>query len=486
MAVGPRDLASFVPAQSAAEAITRIYSLTGAAPARTRGEKRAIVALRDALGLDLEMAQTNAVMGERIAHELGVEWRPTHIDPNTVTLAGLNALLLAAPAAFRQGSLRRLAAHRPSGLDGPQWDAFQPARSKIEAVNRISGLTASGAEWLGPGSKEHKRVLINLATRLGLDVDVRRTKTELGADIATILEAPWSDDCASTGETITLAGLNTLLAGAERRLDRLGSSGSLVLGSPEEEGEALAAALLDGWRAEDQADGGRRVVWDARRCIQWMVDQGVTNGPNHNEWQGFYWEAMGRAILNDAFTQAPDPPRLRFGNTAFDYSLTYVWDLKAHTESWRFPSSGQVRSGQSSAPLNDQQAMDECIAEQGLGFLVVGGIAIADEDEAFVRWHRQFKLAQGRRPTPSNSGRSRLRKAAFEPLHVEALFFRDPADLGAAIAAGQITGFRQGMQAPRHEGVQGQARRPKYNLAVTRARRAGRAVARFGGRRREP
>ena len=42
-----------------------------------------------------------------------------------------------------------------------QW--FKPAVSKIEAVNRISVLTGSGVEDLGPGSKERKRVLINLA-----------------------------------------------------------------------------------------------------------------------------------------------------------------------------------------------------------------------------------------------------------------------------------------------------------------------------------
>ena len=96
-------------------------------------------------------------------------------------------------------------------------------------------------------------------------------------------------------ETISLIGLNTLLAGAELRLDRLGVARAMLLGTPEEEAQALVAALVDAWRATREDSGGRRVLWDGRRCIHWMLDQGVGNGPNQNEWQGFYWEARGRA-----------------------------------------------------------------------------------------------------------------------------------------------------------------------------------------------
>ena len=74
--------------------------------------------------------------------------------------------------------------------------------------------------------------------------------------------------------------------------------------------------------------------------IEWMLRQGVTDGPNQNEWQGFYWESRGRAVLNAAFTPNPNPPRIQFGHTIFDYSLRYVWDLKAHTEFWHSPATG--------------------------------------------------------------------------------------------------------------------------------------------------
>lgn len=479
MCAAPTDPTFFLPAATVAEAVTRIFSLTGAAEGATRGEKRAILALRDALRLDIDVVRTNAHMAQRIAEVLGVEWRPSYEALNKVTLDGLNALLEGATEAYHQDSLRRLAGQRPARLGGPEWGAFEPAQSKIEAVNRISALTNSGPEWLGPGSKEHKRVLINLANNLAPHLDTRLTKTKLGAALADEFDAPWSDECESTGETISLAGLNTLLAGAERQLGRLGEDRAMLLGTPEEEGKALAAALLDAWRASPHPGGGRRVVWDARKCIQWMLDQGVTEGPNQNEWQGFYWESRGRAVLNAAFTPNPSPPRTRYGNTSFDYSLRFVWDLKAHTEAWRYPVSGSTRKSQGVAPLNDQESMDACIEDQGLGFLMVGGVGVADEDGAFVEWHRAFKVRQGVKSKPSNSGKSRQRKAAFEPIHVEAFYFHNALALEAAKAAGQVTGFLQGKQAPDEEGGEGRARRPKYNLSVPRARGAGLAVARF-------
>ncbi|GAA4116116.1 hypothetical protein GCM10022415_12970 [Knoellia locipacati] len=475
----PADPMFFLPASTIAEAVTRIFSLTGAGEGGTRGEKRAIIALRDALGLEIEVARTNTRMAQEIAEVLRVQWRSDYHELNRVTLDGLNALLEGATEAYHENSFHRLEGQRPARLSGPEWRAFEPAQSKIEAVNRISALTGSGPEWLGPGSKEHKRVLINLASVLAPRLDARLTKTKLASALADDFGAPWSAECESTGETISLVGLNTLLAGAERRMGRLGSDRAMLLGTPEEEGAALAAALLDAWRASPQPSGSKRVVWDARKSIQWMVEQGVTEGPNQNEWQGFYWESRGRAVLNAAFTPNPNPPRTRYGNTSFDYSLRFVWDLKAHTEAWRYPGSEQVVKGQGAAPLNDQESMNACIEDQGLGFLMVGGVAVADEDETFVAWHRQFKAAQGVKSKPSNSGRSRQRKAAFEPHHVEAFYFHNLPALEAAKAAGQVTGFQQGKQAPDEEGTEGRARRPKYKLSVPKARRSLLAVARF-------
>lgn len=300
------DRPFFIPAETLGEATSRIFALTGGRP-QGRGEKRALVALRDALRLDVDVVRTNAVLGARLAAALDIEWEPaTHVVRNKVNLAGLNVLLDGAYEAYHRGGLARLAQPVPTALAGGGWEGFLPAISKIEAVTRIAGLTGAPSEWLGPGSKEHKSVLINLADRMLVDARLdRSSKTRLARDIAHELGALWNDQCYSTGETISLDGLNTILAGAERRLGRLGTTATDLLLTAEQEGAALAGALNDGWRAQ---------AWDARQAIEWMRDQGV-RGYNENEWQGWFFEARGREILNERFPGRPEPVRARYGNT---------------------------------------------------------------------------------------------------------------------------------------------------------------------------
>ena len=228
-----------------------------------------------------------------------------------------------------------------------------------------------------------------------------------------------------------------------------------------------------------QSDGEKRVVWDGRHTVRWMLDQGISNGPFQNEWQGFYWEARARALLNDAFSPNPEPRRVKFGSATFDYALNYVWDMKAHTQSWRNPVTGKRRSGQAEAPLNDRDAMDECIHEQGLGILMLSGEAIEDVDGGFVAWHRDLKAAHSVVTKPSNSGNSRARKAAFEPLHIQAVFFPTTDAFDGAKAAGQISGFHQGKQAPAQQGEEGRSRRPKYKLKVNKLDQGQSLVAEY-------
>lgn len=451
----------FIPAETLAEATSRIYGLTGAR-SQGRGEKRALVALRDALGLDVDVVRTNAVLGEHLAKALEVPWLPVRFTTrNKVNLAGLNALLEGATEAYQSGALRQIAPQLPKTLSGPGWAAFNPAVSKIEAVTRIARLTGAPDEWLGPGSKEHKSVLENLANAILPNVDLdRSSKTRLGRSIATKLDVQWTDLCYSTGETISLEGLNTILAGAERHLGRLGVTAAQMIATPEAEGAALAAALHDGWKAEP---------WDGRAAIEWMYAQGV-RGFNENEWQGWYFEARGREVLNAAFPPNLTPVQARYGNTVFDYSLNFVWDLKAHTEEQVMPVSVRTVAGKSDMILNDEVAIRECVAKQGLGFLVLGGRAVMDEDEQFVRWHRAFKSRQGIRSAPSNSGRSRMRKAAFAPIRVEAFWIANQSSLDAAVAAGRLVVRPQGRQAPKWAGTPGAARRDKFQMNVGKAR----------------
>ncbi len=109
--------------------------------------------------------------------------------------------------------------------------------------------------------------------------------------------------------------------------------------------------------------------------------------------------------------------------------------------------------------------MNECIAEQGLGFLMLGGRAVMDEDRLILRLALDFK---GKVPKPSNTGRSTRRKASFEPLHIEALWFSNTAALEAAKAAGVVSDFKQGRQ-PSGESPKREVR----NFNVAKARLTG-------------
>lgn len=455
-----RDRQFFIPAETTNEAIARIFGLTGARY-ESRGEKRALVALRDSLGLDVDVVRTNAVMGERLAARLDVAWEPQlHTVRNKVNLDGLNVLLEGAMEAFQAGELQRVGAEAPAALVGSGWGAFQPAVSKIEAVTRIARLTGSPEEWLGPGSKEHKSVLVNLADRLlpAAQLD-RSSKTRLGRDVADELGVPWTDTCYSTGETISLEGLNTILAGTERRLGRLGTTAADLLASPEAEGAALAAALFDGWKAEP---------WDGRKCVEWLAASGA-RGANDNEWQGWYFEARGREVLAAAFQPSRRPPRTTYGNTVFDYSLNHVWDLKAHT-ALQVDAAGSVSRGGGSLMLNDERATRDCVDEQGLGFIIMSGSAVMDTDGSFVAWHREHKARQGKKVSPSNSGRSRTRKQAFTPLRVESFWIGSTIALDAAIASGSLAVRATGRQPPKVEGGTGAARADKFHMHLATAR----------------
>jgi len=179
-----------------------------------------------------------------------------------------------------------------------------------------------------------------------------------------------------------------------------------------DEGAALVGALRDGLG---------EAVWLARDSVRWMHQNGV-RGAFDNEWQGFYFEARGREVLSRSFVPSTRPPRSSFGHTTFDFVLNFVWDLKAHTARQIFPISGLRREAPREAVLNDVLAMRRCVEEQGLGFLFLQGAAVMDEDESFVTWQRSLKAANGVKTHRSNSGTSRVRKAAFEAVRLDTVW----------------------------------------------------------------
>ena len=74
------------------------------------------------------------------------------------------------------------------------------------------GWTPGGAS--GPGSKEKKSALEALGLYVGLDLSGTPGKAECGRQLAERLSVAWGPDCHSTGDSITLIGLNRLIDGA--------------------------------------------------------------------------------------------------------------------------------------------------------------------------------------------------------------------------------------------------------------------------------
>ncbi|WP_175477179.1 DUF262 domain-containing protein [Ruania alba] len=71
-------------------------------------------------------------------------------------------------------------------------------------------------EPLGPGSKEKKAAFLALGQFVGLDLSSVPGKCECGRLIAERVGEDWDDTCISSGDTVTLTGLNRVVDGAVR------------------------------------------------------------------------------------------------------------------------------------------------------------------------------------------------------------------------------------------------------------------------------
>jgi len=465
---GVTESTLFFPAASVPEAAARMFALTGTPTSGTRGPKRALVALATRLGLDVDLAATNDVVAKQASEALDVPWDRPHHDGSRVTLEGLNHLLQAATE--RLWDLARQDSVTERSVDDVlrAMPGFRPARDKLEAVNRISRLTNSGPERLGPGGKEQKSVLVNLAAELAPHLDPRMTKHELAEAICRQLNVPWVRSGASTGQTITHAGLNLLLAGAERAM----SVRSTSWPDPADEAHALLAALARGLDTR----------WDGREKV---MEMRAADSPSwrHMEWQGFYFEEQVQWLLNAAY---PPPiveaPRRRYGNTVFDYATaTRVWDAKAHTSAKRSLPDGPARRAPSTAILNDAGAVRACLADQGLGFLVANGLSEYDSTGTFDAWHRVFtREGRGTSTYRSNSGVSRPRKAAFVLEDVSAYWIENVAALDTGIAGGWCSERTVGRQPVTGTAEFGADRKEKVQLDLAKA--SPWQVARFAWR----
>lgn len=446
------------PATSISEATARLRSLTGLREATGRGPKRALLELATALRVSARTHETNGVLGEALAIRLGTSWSPADQESTgQITLSGLNKILGLAEQSVEVRSFTP-SPSRPHQFASAEWNWFRPARSKLEAVNRISNLTASGIEVLGPGGKERKSVFKNLAIRSGLDVDPAASKTELGEALALALGVEWTQTCASTGYTITLEGLNVILAGAERLLRSKGAE----IDSPVSEGQMVLAILASEFAGE---------TWDGRTCIEQMRIEQHRHW-RQTEWAGWYFEYRALAALHREFGPPPFPPRQsRFLSTEFDFAHLYVWDLKAHTSRKQFTPSSleQALSGQ--LLLNDVEAIDACVDQGGLGFVVLDGVGVIDETGEFDNWHRGMRSAGRSRRLASNSGRSRALKMSFLPEKISVFWFGTREDITEAIRTGALARMKQGRQSRAIGQSEGAPRPPKYQLNTAQAQR---------------
>jgi hypothetical protein len=313
---------------------------------------------------------------------------------------------------------------------------FIQAKNKLEAVARISNLTKSGPESLGPGSKEHKSVLINLANGLDLTISESDTKQDLARKIVTHLGGAWDKSCESVGQTITLVGLNRILKLAENRLATENDKSNNILNelSLKSEVEEIAKIAL----------GVVPITMDGKKCIEQMRDEEDKRW-RQVQWQGFYFEM----IMQSALTRYLGGGRKKLINTEFDYVYKNIWDMKTHSN---LNSKGKISSGL--VILNDTRAMDLAIQNGGMGLIMLSGIPTYDLD--FTKWHKKYRGNSSGEPR-------RVLKSKFIAQSLEIYFIPTTSRLEEALKKMEIEIKPQGKNS------NGKPRPSKYSLNLNNA-----------------
>jgi hypothetical protein len=187
-------------------------------------------------------------------------------------------------------------------------------------------------------------------------------------------------------------------------------------------------------------------VWHLRKAVAEMKANGWPHW-RQSEWPGFYFEYREAALRNEEFTRGP-----RYGNVTFDLKSELVWDLKVHV------------GNRSMVPLNDQEAVRDCIREHGfLGWMILTGSAkyATDEDR---EWHTRFKGGPSAYSIANRSaGRpSRRIKGSFNPEDVIGFGIAGLGALNQALAEGWLAGFQEGMR-----NSDGNLRRAKFMVDLS-------------------
>lgn len=311
---------------------------------------------------------------------------------------------------------------------------FIPAQNKLEAVVRISALTKSGPEVLGPGSKERKSVFENLAKGLGLKFTAKDSKQILGKKIVEHLGGNWTKACESKGQTITLLGLNLVLRLAESHLLSSKSISSFSC-----QCHTLQQEIIDIKRI---AISVTPKIMEGKTCVLFM--QKVGGKWKKTEWHGEYYEMNLFAALVNTIGGG----KRKFLNTTFDYACLNTWDIKV----------ASVNGSKSKTHyVNDERAVKAAISKGGLGLIILSGDS--QRSWQFAKWHKKLRGQQGEP--------SKKLTETFIPRELDIFFIPDDIALKSALSSGALKLQTQGKNS------NGKARPKKYSINLAKARGSG-------------
>jgi hypothetical protein len=311
---------------------------------------------------------------------------------------------------------------------------FIPAKNKLEAVVRISSLTNSGPEVLGPGSKERKSVFENLAKGLDLNFSGKETKQALGKKIVERLGGNWAKSCESTGQTITLYGLNLVLRLAEDHFLSTKIQNRYTCN--------CKSAVQEIAEIKNIAVSVTPKSMDGKKCVLSMQKAG--GKWKKTEWHGEYYEM----ILFAALVNSIGGGKRKFRNTTFDYACLNTWDIKVASVNGSKTNTHYV---------NDEKATNAAISSGGLGLIILSGDS--KRSLAFAMWHKKLR---GQNGVPKKKLTEK-----FIPRKLDLFFIPDQSALKNAISAGALKLQTQGPNS------NGKPRPKKYGINLRKARLSG-------------
>lgn len=188
------------------------------------------------------------------------------------------------------------------------------ALGKQEAVNKIHRLIGIQEQTLGPGSKERRLTLEKVAEFVGMDASSARSKQQLAASLSEWIGCEWDSNCYSTGDTITLEGMNRILKALEKWKEN----------SPERVPIKSEASLagVDAQAENDEIEEEN----DERQALEWSISELISN--------------LSEA---DETPREVDSPGYSFDPTEIDFSTTSWMACLSAVQGWlRLPSSLQM------------------------------------------------------------------------------------------------------------------------------------------------